>query len=148
MNEFCGVDHVWTVLPSGKPEVVKICLMRFPGKTYRGQYLPDEHKKSSSGKSDELTIEGGGAESVINCYSDLSLPALSGVGIGTFVPLSKRYGLPRHHRAIFPLPFLISNVVRTGTNVQPKVSYCQILHGKIFLFLLKPFVIKDYRGLA
>lgn len=34
-----------------------------------------------------------------NFYSDLSLPVCNGIGFGTFVPLSKRYGLPRHHRA-------------------------------------------------
>ena len=32
-------------------------------------------------------------------YSDLSLPAIGGIGVGTFIQLSELYGLPRLHRA-------------------------------------------------
>ena len=68
-------------------------------------------KKSSSGKSDELEyIISQNCELIGKPYSDLSLPPIGGIGVGTFIQLSELYGLPRLHRAKIPLPFLISDL--------------------------------------
>jgi hypothetical protein len=57
------------------------------------------NKKSSPAKSDELEIYKAAGRFGNQTVTLTYLPTFV-VGIGTFVSLSKRYGLPRHHRAI------------------------------------------------
>jgi hypothetical protein len=92
--------------------VVKIlcCLTRESGRTYLLSYFCIARygqKKTHPVSQMSLNMVYTGVMPA-NFYSDLSFPAVSGIGVGTFIQLSKKYGLPRLHRAKFPLPFLIS----------------------------------------